>query len=116
MDSRLLLDRRRAGQRGPVLMREHAHRDEIAAARFGELPGQAQRVTAALAPVDAHDDCVEHGIWECHESSVGGGPAAVDGSGRAFRSRRRPDVGVGGRPPRRAGARENAPGGLARAT
>jgi uncharacterized cupin superfamily protein len=57
-----------------VLIGEHAHRDEFAAARFGELPGQAQRITAALAAVDAHDDRVEHGIWECHESSVGRGP------------------------------------------
>ena len=45
----LLLDRRRAGQRGPVLMREHAHRDEISAAHFGEQAGRAVRITAALA-------------------------------------------------------------------
>jgi hypothetical protein len=104
-----LLDRRRAGQRGTVPMREHANRDEFATTRVGEQPGQAQRVTAALAAVDAHDDRVEHGIWECHESSVGAGLATVDGSGRAFRSSRAPDAG-GRRPPRRAGGQGECAG------
>ena len=73
MDSRSSSTAGERASAGPVLMREHAHRDEIAAARFGELPGQAQRITAAPAAVDAHDDRVEHEIWECHKSSVGGG-------------------------------------------